>query len=182
MKTTRLALFYQITQKEIYPPAARELERKENWLKSMQKTVEADHKPLIVKVTYELFDPEMERQRRFFEGACVPYWVIQQKDMLTGEPDTETLKQAREEILDEMLGYDFHAVTRVIRRRKSTADFKSVQKWSSFLKTLEETIFDSAGYEMPDSDNFWEMVKQHGHDEAKRIAIEQLQARLKKRV
>jgi len=102
-------------------------------------------------------------------------------DLFEGKPDSETLGNYREELLDEMLGYNLHTTNKIIRKRKSTTDFKDVQAWNTFLKTVEETIFAIAGYEFPDSKNFWELSGKHGYDEAKRIAIEQLQARLKKR-
>ena len=67
MKTSEIHIFYSLTQKEVIPPAERELARKDNWLKEIQKTIEADWKPLIVKVSYRLFNPEIEKQRRFFQ-------------------------------------------------------------------------------------------------------------------
>ena len=181
MKTSKISLFYSLTPTKVIPPAEREVERKERWLKEMQKTVEAEWKPKIIKNTYELFDPEIENQKRFFEGAVVEYYAIQDMDLFEGKPDSETLGNYREELLDEMLGYNLNTTNKIIRKRKSTTDFKDVQAWNTFLKTLEETIFAIAGYEFPDSKNFWELSGKHGYDEAKRIAIEQLQARLKKR-
>ena len=181
MKTSKISLFYSLTPTKVIPPAEREVERKERWVKVMQKTVEAEWKPKIIKNTYELFDPEIENQKRFFEGAVVEYYAIQDMDLFEGKPDTSTLDKYREEILDESLGYNFQTINKILRKRKSTKDFKEVQAWNTFLKTLEETIFAVSGYEFPDSKNFWELVKQYGHEEAKRIAIEQLQARLKKR-
>lgn len=175
MKTTRIALFYQITQTEVYPPSATELERKDRWIKELQKTVEADFKPLIIKVLYEMFDPEVEDQRRFFEGVVVLYWLIQNKDIFTGVPDTDMLDKAREEILDETLGYDFQAISKIIRKRKSTKDFKIVQKWNTFLNTLRETIFDPEGYSFPDSEAFWLLVEEYGYEQAKKISIQELQ-------
>ena len=180
MKTSRITLFYSLTQTEIIPPTAVEIERKDRWIKEIQKTIEADWKPLIIKVVYEMFNPEIEKQRRFFEGAVIDYYAIQNSDILKGTPDTETHKKYREELLDEMLGYDFQTVNRVVRKRKSTTDFKTVQKWNTFLQTLEETIFAHAGYEFPDSENFWEVTKKYGYDQAKRMVIEQLQGRLVK--
>lgn len=177
MKTSKISLFYSLTQTEIIPPASIEIERKDQWIKAIQKTVEADFKPLIIKVVYELFNPEIENQRKFFEGAVIPYYAIQNSDLQEGLPDTETLRKYREEVLDETLGYDYRAVSKVIRKRKSTADFKSVQAWSNFLNIVEETIFESAGYEFPDSEHFWDLTKKHGYDEAKAIAIQQLQSR-----
>ena len=182
MKTSEIHIFYSLTQKEVIPPAERELARKDNWLKEIQKTIEADWKPLIVKVSYRLFNPEIEKQRRFFEGACVAYYAIQNSDLLTGTPDTETLRKYREELLDFCLGYDYHTVNRIIRKRPSTVDFKTVQKWNNFLQTLEETAFESAGYSFPDSEEFWNLTKKHGYDQAKRISIEQLQAKLSKKL
>ncbi len=181
MRTSRITLFYQLTQTGIIPPVHVEIERKDNWIKEIQKTIEADWKPRIIKVIYEMFNPEIEKQRRFFEGAVIDYYAIQNSDILKGSPDTETHKKYREEILDEMLGYDFRTVNKIIRKRKSTTDFKTVQKWNTFLQTLEETLFDSAGYIFPDSENFWELTKKYGYDQAKRISIETLQAKLKKK-
>lgn len=172
-------LFYEATQSEVKPPAERELERKDRWVKEVQRGVEADYKPEYIKVTYELHNPEIERQRRFFNGTCVKYYAIQNENMLEGVPDSPTLKKYRETILDEMIGYDLHLVKKVVRRRKSTSDFQSVQAWNKFLNTLEETIFDSAGYEFPDSKDFWELVKEHGYEQAERISIERLQAKMK---
>ncbi len=181
MKTPRISLFYSLTQTEITPPAVRELERKDRWLKDVQKTVEADYKPLLVKVTYEVFDPEVERQRRFFNGTVVKYYAIQNEDMLTGVPANDLLKKYREQILDELLGYDLHLVNRVVRRRKSTSDLKTVTGWNKLINLCQETLFDSAGYEFPDSKEFWELVKQHGYDQAERISIERLQTNLKRK-
>lgn len=123
---------------------------------------------------YELHNPEVERQRRFFH-TCVKWYAIQNEDLIKGEPATELLKKYREEILDELLGYDLALVHRTVRRRKSTADFKSVRSWNTLLKTLEETMFESAGYEYPDSEVFWQLVKEHGYDKADEISMKRLQ-------
>ncbi len=101
--------------------------------------------------------------------------------MTSGVPSNEVLKKYREEILDEMLGYDTQLVTRTIRQRKSTSDFKTVQAWNKFLSTLEETLFASAGYEFPDSEAFWKLVKDVGYDEADRISTERLQTNTKRK-
>lgn len=181
MTTKRITLLYKLTQKEIVPPPARDVSRKDAWIAGLQKTVEADWKPLHIKVTYELFDPEVLQQMRFFNGVCVLYYAMQDLDMTEGEPDSRTIERYREDILDEMLGYDYQAVRKVLRKRKSTADFKSVQAWVNFLNTLEETIFESAGYEFPDSKEFLELEKEHGHEQARGIMIKKLQDRIKKR-
>jgi hypothetical protein len=170
---------YQITPTQILPPPKLDLERKEEWLKEIQRTIPSEWEFVLVKVKYELFDPAIQDQQRFFEGACVAYYAIQNLDMTVGRPDAVTLKMYRETILDEMLGYDLQLVNRTARRRTSTTDWKSVSKWNTFLKTLEETLFDSHGYEFPDSEHFWKMVKEHGHDQAKEIVIDQLQNRIK---
>ena len=181
MRTKSITLFYQVTQTEIIQPSITELERKDRWVKEVQKEVEADWKPLYIKTTYELHNPEIERQRRFFNGTCVKYYAIQNMDMHAGVPDNETIKKYREQLLDEMLGYDLVLVNRTVRRRKSTSDFKSVQAWNKFLNTLEETIFDNAGFEFPDSKEFWDLVKEHGYDQAERISIERLQTNLQRK-
>lgn len=181
-RTKSITLAYKLTQTEIIPPSPKDVARKDEWIKTLQHEVEADYKPLIVKVRYEIFNPEIEQQRRFFEGACVEYYAIQNKDMVAGRPDPVMLKQYREEILDEMLGFDYKTVNKIIRTRESTADFKTVQAWHTFLQKLEETIFDSAGYEFPDSKKFWELAKAHGYDQARQIVIDQLQASMQKRV
>lgn len=177
MGAQKLIQFYQITPSGITPPSPVDVERKKNWFAEVQKTVEAPYKPKIVKITYEMFDPEVESQRRFFEGVVVAYYAIQQAD---GElPDSKVLKLYREQILDEMLGFNLNLISKTVRRRKSTTDFKSVQRWNAFLNTTKETIFDQAGYEFPDSDEFWQTEKQVGYDEAKRILTEGLVSRVK---
>lgn len=180
-KTTRCVLFYSLTPTEVVSPTIRELERKEKWIAQMQKFVEADWKPQIIKVTYELFDPAIEKQQRFFNGTCVKYYVIQNLDLVDRTPTSEEMKLYREQLLDEMLGYDMALVNRVVRKRKSTTDFKSVAAWNKFLNTLEETIFAEAGYEFPDSKEFWDLVKRLGYDDAEKFVIKKLQDLIKNR-
>lgn len=178
--TSQITLFYKITQKQLHSPDARELERKKRWTLAVQRTVEDDNKPKIIKVTYSVHNPQIEKQRRFFEGPVVKYYCIQNEDMTDTLPSTTLLTVYRIDILDQVLGYDVHLHNRVIRERNSTTKFKEVQDWNRLLKTIEETIFDAAGYDFPDSENFWELVKKHGYEEAERISIEKLQNKLKK--
>lgn len=182
MRTKKIIITYSITPTEVLSPSSVELARKDAWIKDIQSEIPAEWEPVIVRVTYEMFNPEIEKQRKFFEGACIPYYAIQDMDMTVGLPDSDTIKKYREDILDEMLGYNYQGVQKIHRKRKSTTDFKSVQKWNTFLQTLEETIFDNAGYEFPDSKLFWDMVKEHGYDNAKQIAIDSLQTRLEKKL
>lgn len=177
--TTELTLYYQVTQKEVLQPEIRELERKDRWIHAVQRTVEADWKPQIIKVTYKVHDPEIDKQRRFFEGAVVKYYAIQNEDMTKAQPSAELLKRYRTDILDQSLGYDVHLTNRIIRERKSTTSFKDVQAWNKFLNTLEETIFAAAGYDFPDSKEFWDLVKLYGYDDAERISVEKLQEKLR---
>lgn len=158
-----------------------EVERKDKWISEAQKTVEADWKPLIVKVIYALFDPEIEDMRRFFEGAVKQYYCIQNEHMTEGYPSPKMLKMYRDTILDEMLGYDLQLVGKVTRRITSTKDFKGVQAWNNFLQTLQETMFDSAGFEFPDSEVFWSDVKNFGYEQAKKVSIERLQKTIKQK-
>lgn len=181
MRTSKVSIFYQITQTQVIPPAIREMERKDRWIKEAQKTVEADYKPKYIKVSYEIHDPDIERQRKFFNGTCVKYYTIQNENMVTGLPSNDLLKKYRETMLDELLGYDLVLVGKTVRRRKSTSDFKSVQAWNKLLNLAEETLFDSAGFEFPDSEVFWELVKAHGYEQAERISIERLQTNLSKK-
>lgn len=172
MRTSKITQFYKITPTGIIPPNKTETERKREWFAAIQKTVEAPYKPRIVKATYEEFDPEIENQREFFEDAVVLYYAIQQMDGAL--PDSKVIKFYREKILDEALGFNLTHMGEAIRKRSSTTDFKDVQRWNVFLKTLEETIFAQAGYEFPDSNKFHELEKAYGHEEAKRISIESL--------
>jgi uncharacterized protein (UPF0335 family) len=181
MKTKEISLIYKLTPTEVISPSEIDIQRKEEWIKQSQATVESEWQPKMIKVTYKLFDPAIEDQRRFFEGACVKFYAIQNMDLKEGEPSSGMLKEYREYILDEMLGYDHKAVTKIIRMRKSTSDFKDVQTWNNFLKTLEETLFESAGYRFPDSEHFWELVKKHGYYEADRIVLNELQTWLTKK-
>jgi hypothetical protein len=180
MTTKKITLFYQVTQKEVTPPPILEIERKNRWVKDIQKTVEAEYKPKIIKTTYEEFNPEIENQWKFFNGTCVLYYAIQNMDCTgTSLPDNESLKMYRELLLDEVLGYDLKLVDRTIRKRKSTTDFRTVSRWNTFLKELQENVFDPAGYIFPDSKEFWELVKEVGYEQAKKISIEKLQSNLR---
>jgi hypothetical protein len=180
MRTKSITLLYQVTQKEIFPPAAKDLARKENWLEEVKHSVEADYKPLLVKVHYEIFNPEVDQLRAFFH-VCVLYYCMQNLELTDREPTNEELRDYRSDLLDEMLGYDVKTARRVIRERKSTADLKTTTAWLKLLNELEETLFFDAGYEFPDSKEFWENVKKYGHARTKAMAIEHLQAVIKRR-
>lgn len=182
MRTKSITLIYKVTQAEIFPPSELDLKRKDEWLKQLKGEVEADYKPLIVKVRYELMNPEIERISKFFNGPVILYYAIQNQGMTEGEPDSNMLKQYREEILDELLGYDYKTVNKTVHTRTSTSTYKSVQAWNNLAKLCEETLFDSAGYEFPDSELFWELAKKHSYDEARKIVVKQLQERMKKRI
>lgn len=181
MKTKHLTLVYTLTQTEVKAPPAKEIQRKDEWIKELQKTVEVDWKPLQVRVKYTLVNPEVENLRRFFH-TCVKYFAIQDMDMVESEPDNITLEKYREELLDELIGYDYATAHKVLRRRPSTEQYKDTQPWLTLLKNMEETIFDSHGYEFPDSEAFWELVKKHAYEQAQDISIKALQARMKKKV
>lgn len=154
------------------------LERKEDWIKEIQKTIEADWKPKMIKVTYELFDPEIENMQKFFNGPVVEYYAIQSREELSAEVDPTLKKITRESILDEILGYEVQLVNKTVRRRKSTADFKNQQKWYDFLQTVKETLFEPNGYEFPNSEEYWNTAQKYSYDQAKTIAIEDLLKRV----
>lgn len=178
MRTKKISLFYKLTDNEIFPPPHASLERKDAWLKGIQQSIPKAGEHRVVKVTYELFNPEVEQQRKFFNGPVVDYYAIQSAQILSGDVPRLTHDQYRETLLSDALGYQIELVGRSERRRKSTSDFTSTQRWHDFLETLKETIFEPNGYEMPDSEAFWEHAKKHGYDQAKVIAIEQLQRRM----
>lgn len=181
MKTKSVTLFYKVTPKEIISPPQLELTRKDEWIKALQKTIPADWDYELVKVTYEMFNPHIQDLQRFFNGTVVLYYCIQNEDMVEGEPTREMLEQYREEMLDELLGYDYKTVHKVIRKRKSTSDLKTVQAWNTLIKNAQETLFENAGYEFPDSDAFWQLVKEIGYDNAKVESMKRLQTNLKRK-
>lgn len=183
MITKKISIFYSLTQTEIIPPKQEALVRKDEWIKELQRTVEADYKPLTIKVTYELYDPEVENMMKFFNGPVVEYFAIQSRENLSTEVDNLLKERTRETILDEILGFDVPLLNNKTKRdRKSTADFKIVQKWYNFLETVKETLFDPEGYEFPDSEEFWESSKKYGYEEAKTIAKQLLVDKIKKKL
>lgn len=181
MITKKLTLFYSITQDKVIPPPSADIERKDKWIKDIQATVEAEYKPELIKVTYEMYNPAMHDQMRFFNGTVVPYYAIQNDDVIEGEPERERVDMYREEMLDQLLGYDYKTVNKVIRRRPSTTELKTVQVWSNLLQLCKETLFDNAGYEFPDTEAFWKLSKEIGYDNAKNESIKRLQSNLKKK-
>ncbi len=181
MKTKAITLFYKVTQKEVIAPPQVELARKDEWLRQLQGSIPSDWEYELIKVTYEMFNPHIADLQRFFNGTVVMYYCIQNEDMITGEPTPQMLQQYREEMLDELLGYDYKTVNKVIRKRKSTTELKSVQAWNNLVKLAQETLFENAGYEFPDSEQFWEMVKKIGYDNAKVESRIKLQNNLAKR-
>lgn len=180
MQTKKITLYYSLTPTKIYSPGPGELERKEQWLREIQSTVPAEWNPITVRVTYQIYNPETEQQRKFFEGPVVEYWLIQGSEIFEEEELTTTLKRkARETLLMQVLGYNVETMTGSERRRKSTTDFTETQQWHDFLETLRETEFDPQGYRFPDSEEFWKMEAAYGYEKAKTMAIEKLKEWIK---
>lgn len=146
----------------------------------MQNEIEKAGEQRQVKVTYEMHNPDIDRQMRYFNGPVVEYFTIQSTDAVDHRPQSAQLKQYREMLLLDMLGYDIELPDgRKLRQRKSTATFQSVQKWHTFLEELRETYFEPNGYEMPDSEAFWALEAKHGMQTATDISIHTLQRKLK---
>jgi len=179
MKTKKITLYYEVTSREVIPPGPGEMERKDHWIKEVQSTVEADWKPKTIRVVYEVYNPEVDRMRKFLNGPVVEYWIIQSQDILTGKIGVEIKKMGRETLFDKALGYDVEIVGGTARRRRSTSEFSEVQQMHDFLEMLRETEFEPNGYEFPDSEYFHEISKAYGYDKAKEIIEEGLQKRLR---
>jgi len=158
------------------------MERKEQWLRILQAERETEFDSVMVRVTYQIYNPETEQQRKFFNGPVVEYWIIQTQENADKEVTPHMKKVGRETLLDRVLGYDVELTDRTTRRRKSTTDFTETQEWHKFLETLKETEFDSNGFEFPDSEEFWKLERAYGYARAQDIAIEQLRARLHARL
>lgn len=176
--TKKITLWYKVTPDGILPPDDTAIARKDTWLKEVTKRVEALWLPWLIEVTYRLVNPEVEQQRKFFEGPVVEYYAIQNDNQLTGDVSSTRKRQYREDILDRSLGFDVQLINRSVRKRKSTTDYTDTQQWHDFIEELRETIFEPNGYEIPDSTAFWELAKGVGYDQAKEINIRKLQERL----
>ena len=183
MKTKKITLFYTLTRDEVWPPSTSELRRKDAWVKGVQSEIAGAGETRLIKVTYDMHNPDIDRQMKYFNGPVVEYFTIQTTDMLESRPQPAQLKQYREMILYDMLGHEVELPDgRKLQQRKSTASFQSVQRWHTFLEELRETYFEPNGYEMPDSETFWELEAKHGYDKAHAIAIEDLQKKLRKKL
>lgn len=178
MRTKEINLVYKITQKEIIAPDEVEIERKNKWIESIQKTIPSDWEFQLIKVKYSLHNPAIEDTMKFFNGTVVTYFAIQNEDILTGTPDAGTLQRNREIILDAIMGYDVRLAKMIERKRASTTEFKEVQQWNTFLSTVKEELFDPSGYVFPDSEEFWKLSEEIGYDQAKRVSITKLQQSL----
>lgn len=177
MKTKEIKIYYKIERSKISPISKSSLDRKNLWIKEVSKATYKS--PMLVEVIYRLTNPEVERQRKFFNGPVVEYFGIQNDHLLEGELSTTRKRIYREQILDEILGYDIELIDKKVRRRKSTADYINTQRWHDFLETVKETLFDPSGYEFPESEEFWKLSQNTGFDQARKISIEKLQARIK---
>ncbi len=182
MKTKKISLFYQLTDKEIFPPPAASVARKDAWIKELQRSMPNPGEHRTVKVTYEMFNPEVEAVRKFFNGPVVDYYAIQSCEVYEGDVPREMHNRVRETLLSDVLGYEVRLLDRTERRRKSTADFIDTQQWTDFLEGMRETVFEPNGYEMPNSEVFWELAKKHDVAEARAVCIRQLQTKLKHRL
>lgn len=182
MARKTIKLYYELTKDKIHPPEKEALDRKDKWIEQKQKEVEAEWKPKKIRVTYEEVNKEVAKMRKFFNGPVLEYWVIQQADMLDELPTRSQLDRARETLLSEALGYEVELWDRTEKRRRSTSDFIEEQEWYDFLETLRETEFEPNGYEFPDSNKFWDLVKQVGYTKAKEEQISRLQKRVSKKL
>ena len=178
MKTKKITLYYSVTQKSVIPPGPGEIERKDQWIRLIQAEVESEWKPKTVRVTYQLYNPECDQQRKFLEGPVIDYWCIQSQEIKTLDDSPEMKKKARETLLDKTLGYDVELIDKTVRRRRSTMDFVETQQWHDFLEMVRETEFEPNGYEYPDSEYFWKLAEAYGYEKAKVIAIEKLKANI----
>lgn len=161
------------------PPSPEAVKRKDDWIQDIKREIQADWQPTMVKVTYKLHNPEVDQQRKFFNGPVVEYWLIQMTDKLEGRPDRKELDRAREQILTEMLGYQVELLDGVKQwRRSSTSEMTEVQEWHDFLEEMKETLFDANGFDFPESEKFWKMAEEIGYEKAKDAAIEHLQKKL----
>jgi len=182
MKTKKITLYYSVTSREVKAPGPGDMNRKDYWIKELQSTVQSDWQPKTVRVTYEVYDIEVDKMRKFLNGPVIEYWIIQSQEIHTGDIDSRTKKLGRETLFDKALGYDVQLVNGSARRRRSTADFTQVQEMHDFLEMLRETEFEPNGYEFPDSEYFWKMSDAYGYDGAKGEALKQLQSRMRARL
>ncbi len=180
MLTKSITQFFKVTPNGVEHPTPEANARKEEWLRIIQRTIVTKEKPVILKSVTTIHNPQIENMVKFFNGAVVDYYLIQSKDLLSGELPLIMRKQAREELLDSAMGYELKMLTKTSRRRKSTADFTNTQQWNDLLKKLEETEFEPNGYEFPNSEEFWKLVSKHGYTEAKEASIQQLRDKMKK--
>ena len=77
MKTRKIVLWYQVTKQGIIPPKQESVARKDTWIEEIEKRIQADWLPMMIEVTYRLVNPEVEKQRKFFNGPVVEYYAIQ---------------------------------------------------------------------------------------------------------
>lgn len=182
MSKKEIKLYYELTQDKITPPSKEALERKDKWIEDKQRQVEAEWKPKKIEVKYREINREVDKMRKFFNGAVVVYWAIQQADMVDELPTKEHIERARETLLTEALGYEVELWDRTETRRKSTSDFIEEQEWYDFLETLSETEFEPNGYEFPDSKKFWDLAEKVGYTKAKEVSIEKLQNKIRKKL
>lgn len=182
MKTKKITLYYNVTPSKIIPPSKGELDKKEYWLAEVQATVPSEWQSKTVRVTYELYDIDVDKMRKFLNGPVIEYWIIQSQEIHSGEISPSIKKKGRETLFDRALGYDVQMIDGKARRRRSTADFTQVQEMHDFLEMLRETEFEPNGYEFPDSEQFWKMAEAYGYDRAKGEAIKALQGRMTARL
>lgn len=149
------------------------------WVKEVQRSISKVGVTRIIRLTYELFNPEVEQMRKFFNGPVVEYYAIQNEHLLKGPVPADMKERYRETILSELLGYEVQLIDRKEKRRKSSADFLSTQQWNDFLEKARETIFEPQGYEFPSSETFWGLAEKHGIGNAHRICREELQGRIR---
>ena len=182
MRTKSINLYYNLTPTKIIAPSSEAKERKEEWIKQIQRTIPSEWQPVTLKVTYKIHNREVERQRKFFNGPVVEYWVIQATERTEGRPSRTEIARARETLLYDALGYEVELMEGLVRKRKSTSTFTDTQEWNDLLETLREIEFEPNGYEMPNSERFWELAKEMGYEQAKGHIIDKLQERLRKRL
>ena len=137
----------------------RQQEIQKNWWNRVKKSVKSEWEPVLVRGTFEVLDEEVEKLRKFFEGAIVPYYAIQNEG---GEVGSETVKLYRELLWKEILGFELELPDgSILHKRKSSKTLKKVQDWLDKIEELKVEIFDKNGYIFPDSKKRAEAVERY---------------------
>lgn len=127
----------------------------------------------------KLKDGELEKMKRFFRGAVVPYYLRQKYDIWSEQLNQGDIERVTEELKESVGFMKYDYTGHITKEVNSMATFERVKDLNEFLKTIEMVCFDDNGFIFPDSKHFKDLEKEKGRYATQRQLTSELHEKFK---